>query len=490
MRLRSALFRKYLMLPLSAIDEKRSGEMLSSFQSDMHQIGNGLDTFCDLLKEPFTFLGLMGMAFYCDWRLTACTLVVAPLVAFSFSRSGAAVKRYSAKNLGLLSDLMSLCQESLLGARVIKVFTLEKPLTEKFSSTHEAYFSTTRKSIKVQELATPVVELIGAILMAALITYGAHRIAMGELTAGQLVAFIVSVGLAQMPIKQLNNVMLKLKTAEAAAERIYRLLDEPESDGLRVGTVRKSALVSGIRFEGVGLTYGEKIALQGIDFEVKVGDCVALVGQSGSGKSSLVNLLPRLYDFTSGRIFIDGIDLRQILLQDLRSMISFVTQDTFLFNDTIYENIRYGLPQADRKMVERAAELAHCTDFIGRCANGFQTKIGDRGVCLSGGERQRLAIARAILKGAPILVLDEATSSLDSHSEALVQSALDELMFGKTTFLVAHRFSTVRRANRIYVLEQGRIRESGTHHELMEHKGVYSNLFLRQASLGETASLT
>ena len=488
-KLRSSLFRKFLLLPLRVVDRRKTGEMLASIQNDLSLIGSGIDTFCDLLKEPFTFLGLMGVAFYCDWRLSMATLLVAPLVAFSFSRSGSAVKRYSAKNLEYFAELMSLSQESLVGSRVIKVFRLEAVLLDKFRRIHDSYFKTIWKSIQVQELATPIVELIGAVLMAVVVYYGSYRIAAGELTAGGLVAFIIALGLAQMPIKQLNNAFLKIRAAEAAAERVYELLDVADSGLLRSGTTRKTEFVDKIEFRNVCLSYEEKVALDGISFEVRAGECIALVGHSGSGKTSLVNLLPRLYEVTRGNITIDGTDIRDIFLADLRGLISFVTQDTFLFNDTILENIRYGRPEASDSEVARAAELAHCLEFIEKSPKGFFTRIGDRGLCLSGGERQRVAIARAILKGSPILVLDEATSSLDSHSEQMVQSALDELMHDKTTFLVAHRFSTVRRADKIFVLEDGRVKENGTHENLLGQGGIYTGLFEIQASMGKDLNI-
>lgn len=489
LKLRASLFRKYLMLPLRVIDRRRTGDMLSSIQNDLQQVASGMDTFCDLLKEPFTFLGLLSVAFYCDWRLSLSTLVVAPVVAYLFSRSGSAVKRYSVRSLANFSDLMSLGQESIVGARVIKAFTLEKVLLEKFRAIHDQYFKTVCKSIRVQELTTPMVEFIGALLMAGVVVYGGYRIQAGELTTGSLLGFILSLGLSQMPLKQLNNAFLKIKAAEAAAERVYALLDTPDLDSLRSGTTRKHDFVGEVRYDGVGLKYEDKVALDGVDLVVHSGECVAFVGHSGSGKTSLVNLLPRLYEITHGKITIDGIDIREILLHDLRSLVSFVTQDTFLFHDTIYENIRYGNPEATSKQVERAAEQAHCLDFIRSAPRGFETIIGDRGMCLSGGERQRIAIARAILKGAPILVLDEATSSLDSHSERMVQSALDELMMGRTTFLVAHRFSTVRRATRIYVLESGVVREVGSHEELLGRRGIYSGLFESQAAMGADLTL-
>jgi subfamily B ATP-binding cassette protein MsbA len=479
-RYRTLLFEKYLNFPLSVLDKTRAGDFLSSIQNDLGKISTGIDTLILVLKEPFTFLGLLGAAFYCDWRLALSTLIVAPIVALLFSRSGSAVKRYSHKNLETFSDLMSISQESISGARVVKVFQLEGPLFEKFKNIQDSYFAVLMKANNVEELATPLVEFIGSLLIAGVIIYGGHRASLGLLTSGQLVGFIIAIGLAQMPLKQLNNAYLKLKTAEAAAERLYKILDTEPMDKQVEGTQPIHSIENNIVFSNVSLLYGDKPALSQISFEVKKGDCVAFVGHSGSGKSSIVNLLPRLYELSAGEILFDNVPISKLLLTDLRKMISFVTQDTFLFNDTLLENIRYGNPSATEKQVKEAADQAHCTDFISKLKEGFNTKIGDRGVCLSGGERQRVAIARAILKGSPILVLDEATSSLDSQSESIVQTAMEGLIRGKTTFMVAHRLSTIRKANRIFVVENGRIQESGTHDSLIKSQGIYYQFFERQ----------
>jgi len=480
LKLRTDLFKKHLYFPLSVIHQKRVGDMLSNIQNDLVQINVGLETLCDIFKEPFTLLGLVCMAFYYNWKLALCTLVVAPLVAYLFSKSGGAVKRFSVKNLEFFSDLVSLSQESIVGAHVVKVFRLEAPILKKFKTIHEAYFNTVWKLIKVQELATPLVEFIGAVLMASVIVYAGVQISQGAMTPGQLVAFLLALGLAQMPIKKLNNAYLKLKIAEAAAERIYKVLDISDAPGFSPGKRRILGFNKEIAYEGVGLLYGDKRALKDISFNIKKGECVAFVGQSGSGKSSIVNLLPRLYEASEGRITIDGVDICNFQVGDLRGLISFVTQEVFLFHDSIYENIRYGKPEASSKEIEQAASLAHCLDFVKRFKQGFDTRIGDRGCLLSGGERQRIAIARSILKGAPVLILDEATSNLDSRSEALVQSALETLMAGKTTFMVAHRFSTVKRANRIFVIESGTMHEAGTHRDLLAQKGLYQKLFEQQ----------
>lgn len=480
--LREKLYAKFVGLPLSAVDKSRTGEWLSALQNDLNNVGQGVELIFDLFKEPVTLLGLMGVAFYYDWKLTLGAVFIIPLVAWVFARSGSLVKRYSARNMGQFSELLSLAQESLVGLRVIKVFHLEPVLTGKFDEIQNSYLRTVIKSIRVQELTTPIVEFIGAGLMSCFILYGAQRIQAGALTPGELVAFVLAFGLAQMPLKKINDANMKLRAAEAAAERVFHFLDIPQDVEARQGSKRISRFTDRIVYQGVGMSYQGQNALKDISFEVDFGQCVAFVGKSGSGKTTAVSLLPRFYEFQQGTISIDGTDIRDLRLEDLRRLISYVTQDTFLFHDTIYENIRYGRPDATAKEIERAAEHAHCDEFIRMRPEGMQTRIGDRGVQLSGGERQRIAIARAFLKAAPILILDEATSSLDSHSESVVQGALDLLMQGRTTLLVAHRFSTVMGSDRILVFEKGVVKEAGSHAELMGKSGVYMGLYQQQYS--------
>ncbi len=477
-RFREALFDKYLHLPQPHLDRVKTGEMLSSIQNDLQQLSSGFDTIWDLFKEPFTFLGLIGAAFYFDWRLALATVIVVPSVIWLFSWSGASVKRYMSKNLVQFSELVSLCQEVLVGSRVVKVFGLEKVLSDRFNTIQRQYFATALQSIRVQEITTPLVELIGAGLMASVIAYGAMQTGEGALSAGDLIGFVIALGLAQMPIKQMNNAHLKLRAAEAAADRVYQLLDVPS---VRSVSLRKAVFEKSIRYENVFLSYGKHEALRGVSFELKCGQKLALVGQSGGGKTSIVNLLPRLYEATAGKILIDGKDTRSMDLAELRSLLSYVTQDVFLFNESVFENVRYGNPAASSDEVWQALEHANCREFVSRLPEKEHTLLGDRGMRLSGGERQRIAIARAFLKSAPILILDEATSSLDSGSEKAVQAALDELIEGRTALIVAHRFSTIQQADSIIVVERGVVQEQGTHASLLEKQGVYQALFQHQA---------
>lgn len=478
---REELYRKYLLLPLSVIDRKRTGELLAGLQNDLSQISVGVDTLSTILKEPFTFLGLIGVAFYCEWRLTLATLFVAPIVALLFSRTGSAVKRYSTRNLENFSSLLSLAQESLVGSRIVKMFGLENRLAERFVKIQNNYLSTIQKSIRVQELATPLVEFVGALLIAGVIYYAGSEAAKGTMTSGQLVGFIIAIGLAQMPIKELNNSFLKLKNAEAAAERLFRILDEKDSKIFLSGRRPIATFNQSISFRNVSLSYTDGVlALNKVSFEIKKGETVALIGQSGSGKTSVVNLLPRLYELSSGEIQIDGVPIQEFDLENLRRLFAFVNQEPFLFHDSIYNNVSYGNPLASKAEVEEACRLAYCNEFIQSLPDGMNTIVGDRGVMLSGGERQRISIARAFLRRAPVLVLDEATSNLDSHSESVVQRALGELAQGKTVLVIAHRLSTIRSANKILVFNKGQLVDSGTHSELLEKSAHYNEALALQ----------
>lgn len=480
--LRVRLYEKFIRFPMSHVDRARAGELLSGIQNDLQQVGVGSEPLFDLIKEPLTLIGLIGVAFAYDWRLTCLTMILLPPVAWLFQTSGQAVRRYAIRTLGQASDLLSISQESLSGLRIIKIFGLEGVLTERFRRIQMDFFRAHMRSIRVQELSTPAVELLGAILTAAIVIYGAYRVQDGQMTAGQLIAFLLAFGLAQMPIKKLNEVQLKLRGAEAAAERIYNILDVPEGIEASPGRLQLTEFRHSIEYRNVEMRYFEgRPAVSGVSFEMAKGSCLGLVGLSGSGKSTVASLLPRLYDYDAGQILLDGVDLKDCEIHSVRRLISYVTQDTFLFHDTIEANIWYGNPLATREEVEQASRLAHCWDFIQRCPHGMATRIGDRGVQLSGGERQRIAIARAFLKQAPILILDEATSSLDSRSEAIVQTALEELMVGRTTLLIAHRLSTVAHADQILVFEQGRIVERGTHAELIQGRGLYANLYSHHA---------
>lgn len=459
------------------------GNLMSRVGNDPNQIDQAIAQLAVMVREPITLLGLLAYTLWKDWRLTLITLAAFPFLAFIFRFSGKALKRYIHRLQDEQARMFATLQESFTGVRIIKSFRLEEYVRKKYYERSEAFFHTFKKAIIVEEISHPLVEFIMAFAIAGLLYMGGKSVLNGTMTKGELIAFFGAFAMMQNPIRVLNDMNIKLNNAGAAAERVFEILDWRTNLVERADAKAKSDFTRGIRLAGVRFAYPdapEREVLRGIDFEVPKGRSLALVGASGAGKSSLVSLLPRIFDVTAGKIEIDGVDVRDLKIADLRSLISVVSQDVFLFNDTIAENIRCGRLDATDEDVRRAATEAFATDFIDRLPEGFRTNIGDRGQKLSGGERQRLSIARAFLRNSPILILDEATSALDNASEKAVQAALDKLMRDKTTILIAHRLSTIRNANRILVLRDGSVVEDGTHSELVSKDGEYA-AFLRIA---------
>ena len=487
LRVREALFRRYLVMPMPNLDAAAVGDLLSYLQNDLAHLNLGLDTLTLTIREPFAFIGLIALAFYYDPLLTLLALASTPLIVFLFSVSGKAVKRYSTRTLGDFSELMSCAQEALLGARVVKLFHLETVLGQKWADIQARYWRKLSKSIRIQEIPTPAVELVGATLMAIVIMIGSRQIAAGTLSAGKLVAFVLALGLAQMPIKKMNSAFLKLKNASAAAERIYGFLEETpcESPLSLEEKVTMASFQRGQRawgrvcFEKVSVDYRDRCALNSLSFSIEPGEVVALVGKSGSGKSTTVAALARLYPLSSGDISLHGVSLTQCRVQDWRAEMSFVFQDAFLFRDTVYENIRMGRPSATTREIEIAAERAGCLSFIERHKDGWNRRLGDGGTGLSGGERQRLAIARAFLKDAPLLILDEATAHLDKENASSIENILDTLMVHKTVIWITHRWDRLGQADRVLVLEKGELVEQGKYAELVKSGNYFPSLLER-----------
>jgi subfamily B ATP-binding cassette protein MsbA len=390
------------------------------------------------------------------------------------------LKRYIQQLNQENAHLFSALQESITGARIVKTFNLEQYVREKFRARSGKYAHFLLKTAVLEETSHPMVELITAFLIAGVIYFGGTQVVNGQMTPGGLMAFFTAFALMLHPLRLMNDVSLKLHSAGAAADRIFELMDWKPTLAEAEQPRALEGLERGIELKDVRFAYPdapEREILKGISFEVRRGEAVALVGQSGAGKSSLVSLLPRLFDVTAGSIRIDGVDVRELNLSSLRKNIAVVSQDVFLFNDTIEENIRCGRLDATVQEIHEAAKRAHALEFIERLPQGMKTVIGDRGMKLSGGERQRISIARAFLRQAPLLILDEATSSLDTASERAVQEALDELMKDRTTLVIAHRLSTVQNLDRIYVMREGRIIESGCHDELLSHQGEYARFY-------------
>jgi subfamily B ATP-binding cassette protein MsbA len=501
--LRTDLFRHLEMLPLGSLARRSTGGLMSRVTSDVLAVQEALTrVLVDLLREGFTLIALIALMFYVDWFLALLTLTVAPVVLGVIARMGRKLRHASRDAQKGLGEISSLLQETLTGIRIVKAFCMERFEAERFRRATERLFRHTRRAHRLDSLGSPLMEFIGAMGGAAVLVYGALQISAGTLTVGDFAVFLVAAFSTYAPLRRLSSANSRIQMAAAAADRLFEVLDEPVEPGYmddadlisvsrlsatkaeidRDRGVPMPAIVGGITLENVRFGYRddagqEQAVLHGISIEIPVGSAVALVGSSGAGKSTVANLIPRFYEATEGGVFIDGVDVRKIRLADLRGQIAMVTQETILFNDTVRNNIAYGLPGVPISAVEEAAKMALAHDFIVAMPEGYETMLGERGTRVSGGQRQRIAIARALLKNSPILILDEATSNLDERSERRVQKALANLMTGRTTLIIAHRLTTVRRADLIVVMDEGRVVESGTHEELLAAEGAYKDLY-------------
>ncbi|MBC7385620.1 MAG: ABC transporter ATP-binding protein [Cryobacterium sp.] len=476
-KLKNDLYDHVLGLSADYFTAQSTGGLMSRVGNDPNQIDQGIAQFAVLLREPFQLVFLLGYTFYLDWKLTLITIAVFPPLAFVFSYSGKKLKRTIHQLQEEQARMFSTLQESFTGIRVIKSFRLENYIRKKYHDRSEAFFQHLSQTIIVEEISHPAVEFIMAFAIAGLIYVGGKAVLGGHLTQGQLLAFFGAFAMMQNPIRVLNDMNIKLANAGAAAERVFEIFDWKTRLVEKPDAIAKENFTRGISLRDVRFSYPdapEREVLKGISLEIPKNHSIALVGASGAGKSSLVSLLPRIFDVTGGGIEIDGVDIRDLKISDLRSLISIVSQDVFLFNDTVAENIRCGRLDATDEEIRRAAKEAFATDFIEKMQEGFLTTIGDRGQKLSGGERQRLSIARAFLRNSPILILDEATSALDNTSEKAVQAALEKLMHDKTTIVIAHRLSTIRHVDRIIVMREGRMVEDGNHAELLAKNGEYA----------------
>jgi ATP-binding cassette, subfamily B, bacterial MsbA len=489
MDVRNRLFRHMLNQSAAFFARRSSGQLMSRITNDVGQVQQAVsETIGDLLRESLALVGYVGLLFFYDAKLALVFLTGAPLVMYPLARLGRRLRKTSRRSQEELEHLSHVSAEAFTGHRIVKAFATEAQEAGRFARAAERLFRANMKVTAALSALPAIMEILGGLGMAAALWYGVKEIIDGKLTSGQFTSFFAALFLMYGPAKKLSRVNANLQQASAAAERIFEILDMHSEVVDREGAVSMTRLARGIEFHDVGFHYDDdrtRKILRGVSLKVAAGEMVAIVGRSGAGKTTMVNLLPRFYDVTSGSITVDGIDIRDVTLASLRSQIGIVTQETVLFDDTIAANIAYGTPQATEAQVESAARAAHAHGFIMAMPQGYRSVIGERGQRLSGGQRQRLAIARALLKNSPILILDEATSSLDSESEHLVQEALANLMANRTAIVIAHRLSTVRRASLIVVLERGRVIEAGRHEELLARPGgAYAKLYAMQLVAG------
>lgn len=474
-------------LSLSYYDRTPTGELMSRITNDVNQMQGAVSSVVTgVLKDLFTILGLILVIVYRDWFLAVFALGVFPLCIIPLVKFGRRLRKISHRSQETMADVSVLLHETIGGARIVKGFCREEYEIGRFSDEAFRLFRLRMKDISTRAMSSPIMEFLGGIGIAGILTYGGWQVINGTSTPGTFFSFLTALILLYEPVKKLSSLNNEVQNGLAAAERVYRVLDEVVEIDEMPGALELETLKDRIEFSGVSFAYrpGEKV-LDGIDLVVPKGQVVALVGTSGGGKTTLVNLLPRFYEVSQGAIKIDGIDIRQVSLHSLRSQIAIVTQQIILFNDTVANNIAYGLSGATDEQIRAAADAAFATGFIEKLPQGFDTQIGESGVLLSGGERQRLSIARALLADRPVLILDEATSSLDTESEMYVQKALENLMAGRTTFVIAHRLSTVQRADRILVIADGRIVEEGRHEELLAMGGLYQRLHQMQFAIDQ-----
>ena len=483
--IRDTLFRHILDQSAAFFSRRTTGQLMSRITNDVSQVQQAVsETIGDLLREGLSAIGYVVLMFYFEWRLALLSMVGAPIVVYPLVRLGQRVRRSTRRSQEHLEHLSHLTAEAFSGHRIVKAFGAERHEAERFAVASDRLYRTNLKITSTVSVLPPMMEFLGGVAVIGLLWYGRKQIASHLTTTGEFLAFIAAAFMLYTPVKRLSRVNASLQQAIAAATRIFEMLDTHSEVLERPGARPLVPLTRGIEFRDVSFAYDDgagKVVLRNVSFGARAGQVVALVGLSGAGKTTLVNLLPRFYDVTGGAILIDGMDIRDVTLKSLRQTIGIVTQETVLFDDTIANNIAYGLPGSTPQALEEAARAAHAHDFIMTLPDNYQTRIGERGQRLSGGQRQRLAIARALLKNSPILILDEATSSLDAESELLVQDALANLMRNRTAFVIAHRLSTVRRADAIVALERGRVAEIGRHEELLaKAAGVYAKLYALQ----------
>jgi subfamily B ATP-binding cassette protein MsbA len=479
--LREKLYHHLQYLSLSFFTKTPTGSLISRFTNDVMIIqGSVSNAITSIIRDSLVIIALTGVVFYRDWKLASIAFIILPVAAIPIVKFGQRLRKFSLRGQVRMGFIASLLEETISGNRIVKAFTMEDYECRRFSDENDRYFRTIMKRQRIRALSSPVSEALGGLGIAGIILVGGYSVLKGNSTPGTFASFLAALIMLYRPIRSLTTVNAIVQAGLAAGSRVFELMDTPPDITDADGAVALNGISDCIRFEQVSFKYDDEMAVRDINLEVKVGEVVALVGMSGAGKTTLVNLIPRFYDLDGGRITINGKDIRTLTIKSLRERIAIVTQQTILFNDTVRNNIAYGDVNKSEAEIIEAAKVANAHDFIERLPLAYDTVIGEKGTKLSGGERQRISIARAVLKDAPLLILDEATSSLDSESELQVQTALERLMANRTVFLIAHRLSTIRNAHRILVIDKGKIVGEGTHDQLLAENRIYKKLYHMQ----------
>ncbi|HVI46265.1 MAG TPA: ABC transporter transmembrane domain-containing protein [Chitinophaga sp.] len=479
LRLRTDLYKKFTEQSLSFYSERQKGDLLSTMTNDVQEVEvSVVSSIQILLRDPFIIVGYFAALFYISVKLTLFTIVFFPVSGILISYISKKLKQKGWFSQELLGKILNVSEETLGGIRIIQSFTAAGFMQKKFGEVNGRFVKVSKAMFNQRELASPVSEILGVIVVIVLVIYGGTLVLNGNdlLTGATFMTYLVFYSQIMQPAKNISTAITTMQRGIVASERIFNVLDTPVTIKEKPGAKAMDAFNSNIEYDHVFFRYEQQNVLSNINLTIRKGHMIALVGRSGAGKSTMADMLPRFYDVNTGAIRIDGTDIRDIKLDDLRKMIGIVSQEAILFNDSVFNNIAFGYPDADKEAVIKAAKIANAHEFIDQLEDGYNTTIGDRGLKLSGGQRQRLTIARAIFKNPPILILDEATSALDTESEKLVQAALDKLMQNRTTIVIAHRLSTIQHANEIIVMDHGEIKERGTHDDLIAARGIYHKL--------------